>query len=243
MLYKDARVDMNILDETIGSDFWQRDHKELKGNLYAGLGIWNEGIGQWVWKWDCGTESNTEKEKGEASDSFKRACTNLGIGRELYTSPFIFIECETYEFPKESNKYKMKNQYEFSKARVTSITYEEDAAKRVVSGLTIKNGAVVIFQMGKESVKKTEEKTKEKTEAEIDKEEVEKLEQELIDAIEAEALQKLAKNAGATESDVLKYYEVESFGCMTKKTAKNCRYMLEEKKRLKEQKQRKSQLA
>lgn len=98
LLYKNARVDMAILDELVGPMNWQRDHKELKGNLYAGVGIWNNNAGCWVWKWDCGTESNTEKEKGEASDSFKRACVNWGIGRELYTAPRIWITCSDVEF-------------------------------------------------------------------------------------------------------------------------------------------------
>lgn len=106
LLYKNARVDMEILDETVGAENWQRDHKECKGNLYCGIGINNPIIetengkpviiDRWVWKWDCGTESAFgDKEKGEASDSFKRAGFNWGIGRELYTSPMIFIFCET----------------------------------------------------------------------------------------------------------------------------------------------------
>lgn len=93
LLYKDARVDMDILDETVGSENWQRKHYEVKGNMYCSVGI--KCNDEWVWKDDCGTESNTEKEKGESSDSFKRACVNWGIGRELYTSPKIFINCET----------------------------------------------------------------------------------------------------------------------------------------------------
>lgn len=96
LLYKNARVDMAILDELVGPENWQRDHKEIKGNLYCGVGI-NTAQG-WVWKWDCGTESNTEKEKGEASDSFKRACVNWGIGRELYTAPAIWIPCNEKEW-------------------------------------------------------------------------------------------------------------------------------------------------
>ena len=90
LLYKNARCDMNILDETVGAERWQRDHFECKGNLFCKIGIFFENIG-WVWKADCGVESNTEKEKGEASDSFKRAGFNWGIGRELYTAPFIWI--------------------------------------------------------------------------------------------------------------------------------------------------------
>lgn len=91
LLYKNARCDMKILDETVGPYNWQRDHKELKGNMYAGIGIYDESKNQWIWKWDCGTESNAEAQKGEASDSFKRAGFNWGIGRELYTAPFIWF--------------------------------------------------------------------------------------------------------------------------------------------------------
>lgn len=91
LLYKDARCDMNILDETVGEMNWQREHKEFKGNLFCGISIYDENKKHWVTKFDCGTESNTEKEKGEASDSFKRAGFNWGIGRELYTSPFIWV--------------------------------------------------------------------------------------------------------------------------------------------------------
>lgn len=91
LLYKDSRCDMKILDEVFGAFNWQREHKELKGVIYCGVSIKSE-QGEWVTKWDAGAESNVEKEKGEASDSFKRACTNWGIGRELYTSPFIWVK-------------------------------------------------------------------------------------------------------------------------------------------------------
>jgi hypothetical protein len=97
LLYKDARVDMNILDETVGSSNWQREHYECKGNLFCRVGIGiarKDGVSEWVWKSDCGTESNTEAQKGEASDSFKRACFNWGIGRELYTAPFTWIPAD-----------------------------------------------------------------------------------------------------------------------------------------------------
>ena len=92
LLYKDARCDMRILDETIGAENWQREHYECKGNLFCRVGI--KCNNDWIWKSDCGTESYTEKQKGEASDSFKRACFNWGIGRELYTAPFIFVSFE-----------------------------------------------------------------------------------------------------------------------------------------------------
>ena len=126
LLYKDARCDMNILDETVGEENWQRDHKEIKGNLYCGVAIYDEKKSQWIWKWDCGTESNTEKEKGEASDSFKRACVNWGIGRELYTSPNIAISCETIA-EKVGNKtvYKLPMEEQKRKFKVLEIGYND----------------------------------------------------------------------------------------------------------------------
>lgn len=96
LLYKDARCDMNILDETVGPFRWKRDHKEIKGVLFCTVSIfvsigveYGHIINAWVEKTDCGTVSNMEPQKGEASDSFKRACFNWGIGRELYTAPRI----------------------------------------------------------------------------------------------------------------------------------------------------------
>lgn len=89
LLYKDARVDQNILDETVGAYDWQREHTRDNANCI--VSIWDNEKKQWIKKEDTGVESNTEKEKGLASDSFKRACFNWGIGRELYTAPFIWI--------------------------------------------------------------------------------------------------------------------------------------------------------
>ena len=129
LLYKDARCDMNILDETLGAENWQRDHKEIKGNLYCGVGI--NMFEHWAWKWDCGTESNTEKEKGEASDSFKRACVNWGIGRELYTSPQIKVYCE---MEKVNNSYKLPESEKWRKFRVKEISYND---KREIEKLVI----------------------------------------------------------------------------------------------------------
>ena len=102
LLYKDARCDMDILDETVGVGNWQRKHYEQKGNMYCSVGVnvhYHSPTSEpmWVWKDDCGSESNTEREKGEASDSFKRACVNWGIGRELYTKIPIFIGMKTVE--------------------------------------------------------------------------------------------------------------------------------------------------
>lgn len=89
LLYKDARCDMNILDETVGPHRWTRDHKEILGSLFCTVSIFFSLINMWVSKTDCGARSNLEPEKGVSSDSFKRAGFNWGIGRELYTAPRI----------------------------------------------------------------------------------------------------------------------------------------------------------
>lgn len=101
LLYKDARCDMNILDETVGSMNWQRQHTRENANCIAS--IWDEDKKQWISKEDTGTESMTEKEKGQASDSFKRACFNWGIGRELYTAPFIWVKAGDVKLAKRQN--------------------------------------------------------------------------------------------------------------------------------------------
>lgn len=143
LLYKNARVDMAILDETVGAANWQRDHKEIKGNLYCGIGIFNEDRQEWTWKWDCGVESNTEKEKGEASDSFKRAGVNWGIGRELYTGPKIQIKCPTEEYAE--GKYRLKDKWYFWGAYVDDIAYQVENGNPKIAYLVIKdkNGAVI----------------------------------------------------------------------------------------------------
>lgn len=123
LLYKDARVDMRLLDEVVGCFEWQREHKELKGVIYCGVSIWNKELSAWITKWDAGKESNTEAEKGEASDSFKRACFNWGIGRELYTAPTILIK-----------QADMNGQRLY--LRVSEITYND---KREISSLVLKD--------------------------------------------------------------------------------------------------------
>lgn len=105
LLYKDARCDMKILDETFGVLGWQRTHELINGNLFCNVSVWDQDKGFWIVKQDVGTESNTEKEKGQASDSFKRACFNLGIGRELYTAPFIWINLGPNDVKENNGKY------------------------------------------------------------------------------------------------------------------------------------------
>lgn len=104
LAYKDARVDMNRLDSVYGVGYWQKKYEVIKDNLFCSVGVWNKELNQWVWVQDVGTESMAEKEKGQASDAFKRACFNLGIGRELYEYPLIQIKLEPTEFEIKNDK-------------------------------------------------------------------------------------------------------------------------------------------
>tara|TARA_R110000851_G_scaffold328387_1_gene498844 strand:- start:41 stop:625 length:585 start_codon:yes stop_codon:yes gene_type:complete len=102
LAYKDARVDINRLNTSVGVGKWQRKHELINSNLFCSVGIWNKEISQWCWVQDVGVESQAAKEKGEASDSFKRACFNLGIGIELYDYPLISIKLKTSDEMKAS---------------------------------------------------------------------------------------------------------------------------------------------
>ena len=138
LLYKDARCDMKILDETVGQENWQREHIVINGNLFCNVSIYDEEKKQWITKQDVGTESYTEKEKGQASDSFKRACFNWGIGRELYTSPFIWIKSGDVAL-KANGEYQGKKKYTtYDKFRVTQIVIEDGEIK----ALAIKNDSL-----------------------------------------------------------------------------------------------------
>ena len=128
LLYKDARVDMRILDEVYGQNNWQREHTLIGDRLYCTISIWDEEKKQWIKKQDVGTESNTEKEKGQASDSFKRAGFNVGIGRELYTAPFIRINLKDGEFDVKKDQYGKDRVSTYSKFNVAKITHNEDGS-------------------------------------------------------------------------------------------------------------------
>ena len=140
LLYKDARVDQKILDETYGSFGWRRTHQSIDGNLYCTVEVWDEIKKQWVAKQDVGTMSYTEKEKGQASDSFKRACVNWGMGRELYTAAFIWIPFGKVNIQKKGEKYVASNHF-----TVKSINYNEN---REIIALEICNEKnIVIYSM------------------------------------------------------------------------------------------------
>ena len=137
LLYKTARTDANILDETVGPENWENDFKLVDGVLYGGIGI--DYGGKIVWKWDAGTESNTEAEKGRASDAFKRAGFKHGIGRELYTAPFIWIKSSDCEIEERNGKYFCNDRFE-----VGAIEYDD---KENISGLIILRNGKPVFEM------------------------------------------------------------------------------------------------
>lgn len=149
LLYKDARVDMDILDETVGPENWTREHqRDQAGRLWCKVAInptdWeNFNPEDWPFKEDTGVESNAEKEKGEASDAFKRACVNWGIGRELYSAPFIWIKAETYQ--DNTGKWRLKNQKDGRGYYVGAIEYTEG---RKIAFLSIVKGDTVVFSYG-----------------------------------------------------------------------------------------------
>ena len=138
LLYKNARSDMDILDETFGPMNWMRRHARDNANCI--VSVWDDDKRQWIEKEDTGTESNTEAEKGLASDSFKRACVNVGIGRELYTAPFIWIAPPNCEIKGEAGKYKCFDRFE-----VEEIGYND---RREINYLRIINAKTknVVFE-------------------------------------------------------------------------------------------------
>lgn len=139
LLYKDARVDQNILDETFGIFGWQRSHQLIGDRLYCTVSVKDPNSGEWISKQDVGTESYTEKEKGQASDSFKRACFNLGIGRELYSAPFIWVNADKCDI-KNGNS---GNPTTYDHFRVKSIGYKDRQISHLVIVNDSRKGAVV----------------------------------------------------------------------------------------------------
>ena len=137
LIYKDARVDQRILDDTVGPEYWQKSYEFLDGKLYCTISIWNKELKAWVSKQDVGTESNTEPEKGMASDAQKRAATVWGIGRELYTAPQIFVSLAEGEYDVRGDKVYPKN------GLFTVSAMDVDENKKITRlVITDRNGAV-----------------------------------------------------------------------------------------------------
>ena len=161
LLYTDARAAMKILDETFGCLNWQRSHQMIGNSLYCTVSVWDNEKQQWISKSDVGTESYTEKEKGQASDSFKRACVSVGIGRELYTAPFIWVSANRINIQRKGDKL-----ITYDKFKLSDISYNDN---REIVGLTIVNqNGEVVYSLGQSERTSTINRELERTGVAID---------------------------------------------------------------------------
>lgn len=223
LLYKDARVDQNILDETVGAMNWQRRHTRDNANCI--VSIWDKEKSQWIEKEDTGTESNTEKEKGLASDSFKRACFNWGIGRELYSAPFIWIKAEDTIISNDKGKLKCKDSFYVSK-----ISYDEH---RNIVALVIKSTTTNkrVFSMG--SVQTQTESQKKAEEQKMVEADQEKIENSVISEVKVRALLARCDREGVDPNTILKLYKVNSLADLTEIKYRNINEFWEKIKEVK----------
>ena len=194
LLYKDARCDQNLLDETVGTMNWQREHQLIGDRLYCTISIWDAEKQQWISKQDVGTESYTEKEKGQASDSFKRAAFNWGIGRELYSAPFIWITSDKCTITNDKKCY--------DKFEVSEIGYND---KREISSLVIVDAKTkdIVYSFG--SNKKPTTKKKTETDNTIT----------YVNADQVSELKKKMNEDGITADFILNSFKIKSFKEMT----------------------------
>lgn len=205
LLYKNARIDMTLLDETVGNENWQREHQLIGDRLYCTVKVWDTEKNQWICKQDVGTESYTEKEKGQASDSFKRACVNIGIGRELYTAPFIWIPKTKCNISEKNGKFTTYDRF-----TVDDIGYDEDGnINRLVirnMGSTFKKRDEIAYQLGEAQTE--EEKAQEK----YDKTAEEKITDMHVKSIRTT----IEKNPDAmSEEGICKYFKIKKLEDMT----------------------------
>lgn len=136
LLYKDSRSDMDILDETLGVENWQCKYDVINGELFCTVSIWDETKAQWISKQDLGSPSNVEAEKGRSSDALKRTCVRLGIGRELYTAPFIWIPAEKCNLVQRGNGYTCYDRFKVAKIQIDE---NPNTGRKRITGIRIVN--------------------------------------------------------------------------------------------------------
>lgn len=201
LLFKDARVDQKILDEIFTPFGWKRTHQSIDGNLYCTVEIWDKEKQQWIAKQDVGTTSYAEKEKGQASDSFKRACFNIGIGRELYTAPFIWVPFMNANIQKKGDRYITSDHFS-----VTSIAYN---AQREITELVISNNrGQKVYEMKQKA---------QRTDGKLSVQKLKALDQEL-------------QRTGVSIETVLERYHLQEIGQMTAETYTNAMNSLKKTK-------------
>lgn len=130
LLYKNARIDMELLDEVVGVGNWQREHLILGNDIYCIVSIWNGELQQWIRRTDAGSAGGIEEEKSKASDSFKRACVNFGLGRCLYSAPSILIP--TSEDNRAKNCRYVVKDIGYKDHKITKLVIINDKTKKVV---------------------------------------------------------------------------------------------------------------
>lgn len=231
LLYKDARVDQNILDEEVGPMNWQRSHSRENANCT--VSIWDSEKKQWISKEDTGTESYTEAEKGLASDSFKRACFNWGIGRELYTAPFIWIEASMLKnHEQDKGRWKSTDRFE-----VSQIGYDSE---RQINSLVIRNKKTkkIVYTMVETTLLESEPEAKPEPETEETAPEepteidAAKIAKQKIGEVKVKALRECLKNNGIPEDKIYKLYKVKSLEELTEAKFSNINEHLEDIKKL-----------
>lgn len=223
LLFKDARVDQKLLDETFTPMGWRRSHCEIGGNLYCTVSVWDDEKRQWIDKQDVGVMGREEKEKSQASDSFKRACFNWGIGRELYTAPFIWIGAERVPISAKQAGNGGTKYYTNERFRVASIDYTEEREIRALSIEDSKSHIVYMYSTQKfGELPKAQERQQEKT-AEIQgrqrKETAEAQERRPeragLGTRQINALQREMERTGVALQTVLGRYQIQDVGQMT----------------------------
>lgn len=176
LLYKDARVDQRILDETFGPFGWKRSHQSIEGNLYCTVEVYDKETGEWIAKQDVGTMSYSEKEKGQASDSFKRACFNWGIGRELYTAPFIWIPAGKASIQSREGQNRENRFYCNDRFSVSSIKYNDD--REIIALAVVNDRGQTVYELKEKGAGNTGGR-KGKAPASISREQMDSLQAEL----------------------------------------------------------------
>lgn len=216
LLYKDARCDMNILDETVGPMNWERSHSRENANCI--VSIWDKEKEMWISKEDTGVESFTEKEKGLASDSFKRACVNFGIGRELYTAPFVWISADKVRLV---DKPKGAGKTTYDKFDVQTIGYDEEGRINQLTIINAKTKAQV-FNFGKApKPKAAPEAETPQTDAQAMEEHYEDVRKKTIGETRAKALEKHLGQNGIFVDTVYGLYKVKTLKDLTEKQHQN----------------------
>ena len=193
LLYKDARCDQNILDDTVGPMNWQRHHSRDNANCI--VSIWDDEKKLWIEKEDTGTESYTEKEKGLASDSFKRACFNWGIGRELYTAPNMFVfKKDLKDHKQEGTRWTCKDSF-----KVTAIDYIDERIV-YVKVLNLKSNKEIEFGTPGQAQKR-----------------IDKVATSKIDEVKVKALEQRCKNDNINIKAITDHFKVASLNDLTEK--------------------------